>query len=171
MKRYDELFNEQQIRTLYTENKTKKEISEIVNIPIEPLRKRMHEANIKTRKATYRLCPTCEKQVPASMFQRHMKSHLWAIRKKIYCYHCQSQYVVKNGFSVGNQTILCRKCGRITSLGCLHSREQKVTKGLCSIAKILRKTGYTYRGIKEFMKRNYKLSIDEKTAWHWVKRS
>ena len=42
--------------------------------------------------------------------------------------------------------------------------------GLCSIAKVLRKSGFTYRRIKDFMKRNYGLSIDEKTAWSWVKR-
>ena len=84
MKIYDERFNENQIRTLYfNENKTKKEISKIVNISIEPLRKRMHKANIGTKKTTYRVCPICENKASVSMFQRHMKSHWWAIRKNI----------------------------------------------------------------------------------------
>lgn len=174
MKLYDERFAEKQtqIRELYyDEQLTMKKISGMVEIPLEPLRIRMNEV-MQIRKTTYEPCKICNKPVAVSMYTRHMKSHLWAITNKHRCRWCKSQHVVKNGFTTINgvkkQNVLCRSCNRISMLKATGSRDQKRTDGLCNIAKILKKSGYTYRGIVDFIKRNYKMSIDEKTAWNWV---
>lgn len=166
--KYNEMFDANKVIRLYSENNSIKEISKVVNIPFEPLRKRMHKIGIKIRKLKYESCPVCENKIVSSRYQNHMKSHWWAIRRNIRCNHCNSQYVVKDGFIRRKQRILCRSCNRHTTLDCSYSRMPKKTDALCSISKVLRKSGYTYRGIKEFMERNYKLSIDEKTAWRWV---
>ena len=175
MKIYDERFNEQQIRDLYfNENKTVKEISEIVDIPLEPLRLRMNQV-MKLRHVHYEECPLCGDQIQKHSYKKHVRSHWWAMREKLVCKWCKSQYVVKNGFTskiIGGekkQQILCRRCGKITVIGATGSRSVKETDARRRIAYILRMKKYTYRGIVDFFCRNYDLKIDGKTAWRWVK--
>lgn len=166
--KYDELFDGQKVIRLYNENMSIKEISEIVNIPFEPLRKRMHKIGIEIRKLKYEPCPICKNKIVVARYQKHMRSHWWAIKNNIYCSHCNSQHVVKDGFIRGEQRILCRGCNRHTTLNVSYSRKPKRTEGLSNIARVLRRTGHTYRSIRDFIKRNYRVSVDIKTVWNWI---
>ena len=173
MKIYDNRFNEQQVKNLYfNKNKTVKEISEIVDIPIEPLRLRMNIV-MELSKIRYEKCPICNEPVPRHSYKKHVISHRWAIMNDLVCKWCKSQHVVKDGFcKIGGekkQTLICRKCGRSTVIGANGSRSVKETDARRRIAYILRMKKYTYREIVAFMRRNYDLKIDGKTAWRWVK--
>ena len=174
MKKYDERFNERQIKILYyEEDKTAKEVSKIVNIPIRPLCQRMNKCGMELGKIRYETCRYCKEGVPKHLIFKHISCHIWIMRNNAKCKWCDSDKVVKHGFqeikSAKIQCLLCRKCGRLSLFNHKEIKTKKRTLDKCKIALILRKSGYTFKRIAEFMEYHYKLKIDIKTAWNWVK--
>ena len=132
----------------------------------------MEKAEIKTIPLT-KYCNICRKHISRSMFQRHTDAHCWIQRLGIRCQWCNSINLVKDGFAGRGdkrlQTLMCRDCGRSTTVNATRSRKEKRTANYIIIAKLLRvKEGKTYKEIKKYFKDRFRLDIDEKTAWAWV---